>query len=168
MDFSSGCDLVVERSREVAIEVGDDYISSLHFLIAISETGHFKPVHSESLATSFDSLKAGLYKGKLEILPKDFYLTRELENALKTCKFYAWLKRMEEVTPNEIVESMLNDRKSLAGNYLKELGFGVRNLGEPKANRGSFDLRKPVAILGFEGFPKRVWAIKAFVWLFGM
>jgi len=168
MDFSSECALVVERSRDVAIEVGDGYISSLHFLIAISETGHFKPTDSESLPTNFDSLKFELHKGKLEVFPKDFYLTKDLESALKTCKFYAWMKRMKEVTPNEIVESMLNDRKSLAGNYLKELGFGVENFGELKANRRNFDVRKPMAIFGFEGFPKRVWVIKAFVWLFGI
>ncbi|WP_290843576.1 hypothetical protein [Flavobacterium sp.] len=47
MEFSSDALEIIKRSRETVVELGDDHIWSLHFLVAIWESRKFRPNNLE-------------------------------------------------------------------------------------------------------------------------
>lgn len=101
----------------MAMALGDDHISSYHFLLAVER-------HENSCATIFHSNNLSfnaLYEALKKDIPTDlgnYYLTKELENTYLCSAYYAWVYRSRDIGIEHFILAMLTNKKSLAGQYL--------------------------------------------------
>jgi len=123
MQFNNNVEQIITRSREIAIGLGDNYISSHHFLLSvIGSENPLRNIFSDK-KSEFESLKGSLQKGKLNEVNSKFYLAKEFERSLKISGYYSNVYYENEIKMEHIILSMLADKRCFAGSYLNSLGL---------------------------------------------
>ena len=123
MQFNKDVEQIIVRSREVAIGLGDSYISSHHFLLSvISSENPLRTIFLDK-ESDFEILKGSLQKEKLNEVNSKFYLTKEFERSLKISGYYSNVYHEDEIMTGHIVLAMIADKRSFAGNFLFLMGI---------------------------------------------
>ncbi|WP_299107155.1 Clp protease N-terminal domain-containing protein [uncultured Tenacibaculum sp.] len=124
MKLSNKAEKVLADSRLTAIDLNSEYISSLHFLIALLKSDNLPRKVFDSKNWNFEELSESLKSEKeTENEIERYFLTKEFEYTLKNVKFYSKMYFDKETKPEYILLFMLADKKSYAGRYLREIGM---------------------------------------------
>lgn len=114
---------MIKRSREVAIDLGEDFISSYHFLLAVISFKNLPHAIFLDKQLDFEHLKQELQKEKLATVPDKLYVTIEFEKSLIISGYYSWVFYENVIKPEHVILAMLADKRSYAGSYLKAVGI---------------------------------------------
>ncbi|MGV3461312.1 MAG: Clp protease N-terminal domain-containing protein [Flavobacterium sp.] len=158
VDYKDQIAQIIKRSRAVAIEVGDSYVSSHHFIIAMADFENSATAIFNGNKIDFLSLKKALQKSELTQIPEKFHLTKEFERVLKIADYYAWLRHSGIVSAKHYVLAMRADKGSLAGDYLRQCNLNYSNFKNDLKlkTRG-----KPFEMVAQSNFLIRIGFIKA-------
>ncbi|WP_031454729.1 Clp protease N-terminal domain-containing protein [Flavobacterium chungangense] len=118
MQFNQEIEEIIKTSRKIALNLGENYISSYHFLLAMVSSKNLPHTIFDQKELDFQYLTDHLQKGKLETIPENMYMTKEMERALKISAYYAWIYRQSEIKAEHILFAMLADKRSFAGSLL--------------------------------------------------
>jgi len=117
MQFNKDVEQIIVGSREVAIGLGDSYISSHHFLLSVVGSENPLRIVFSGKKSDFEILEGSLQKEKLNEVNSKFYLTKEFERALKISGYYSNVYHEDEIRTEHIILAMLADKRSFAGNF---------------------------------------------------
>jgi len=123
MQFNKDLEQIIVGSKEVAIGLGDSYISSHHFLLSV--VGSENPLQTIFLdkKSEFEILGRSLQKEKVNEVNSKFYLTKEFERSLKISGYYSNVYHEDEIRTEHIILATLADKRSFAGNFLLSIGI---------------------------------------------
>lgn len=118
MQFHQEIEEIIKTCRKVALDLGENYISSYHFLLAMLRSENLPHTIFDQKKMDFQYLTDYLQKEKLESIPENIYLTKEMERVLKISAYYAWVYYQSEIKAEHILFAMLADKRSFTGSLL--------------------------------------------------
>jgi ATP-dependent Clp protease ATP-binding subunit ClpA len=113
---------MIKRSREIALELGYDYISSVHFMFAeIEQDGILKSFLSEKVNDFKALFESARLHSKIE--KGDVPLTVEAEKSLRKSNIEAFIHSSNKIEPFHIILASLKIKNSLLTEFLSKLGL---------------------------------------------
>lgn len=155
MKYSNEINEVIKLSKDVAVEIGDDYISSYHFLLASLRYNNLPKKIFEKLDWKFEHLRIQLNK-EHKIKIENHYLTLEFEKSLKYSNYYAWTYFQNEISTEHLILAMIADERSFAGKYLNGVGMNYNRFKSELLQITSFRTREAFEKLGRNEFALRI------------
>jgi len=160
MTFKTEIEEIISNSRKVAIDLGDNHISSYHFLLALLRSENVPHTIFNQKEWDFQYLVKHFQKEKPASLPQNFYLTKEMERSLKIAGYYAWIYHQSEISAEHFIFAMLADKRSSAGSLLIQNGLTYSCFENEYEKMRKPEKRKWFKAIGENNFLVRIGLVK--------